>query len=199
MAILKRILILAACVLALTFPVLVYAEGDLGGGSDSATDTPDIEQTTTGGDAADSGAATGDAATGTEPGDGTETEAIPEEETPLSKRSFESGWALVNLLASLVSIIIGVALMTHSMLRRSRDERSDFGSSQLPQNFGLAVFGMLAAVISTILFTSTEDLGSRMILVDSFTVVHIAVLAVAVLCAVLSIKKDVGDPIDLEK
>jgi hypothetical protein len=182
----KRILVVIVCVLALAFPLLAYAENDLG-----------AEQTTT------TRGALGEAIEA-ESVDGTgeavdpATEAIPDEETPLSRRSFEPGWALVNLLASLMSIIIGVSLVTYSMLRRNHSDNPD-SEFQLPQNFGLAVFGMLAAVISTILFTSTEDLSSHMIMVDSFTVVHIAVVTISILCAALTLKRDLGDPINLDK
>jgi hypothetical protein len=176
----------------------------VGDTTDGTAETPNGEQTTaTEGAAGDAGngAIEGDAIEG-DPSDGTgegvdqATEAIPEEEPPLSTRAFEEGWALVNLLASLLSIVLGVALVSSSTLRRFRNGQPSSDDQQLPQNFGLAVFSMLAAVISTVLFASTEDLGSHMIVADSFTVVHIALLAVAVLCTVLSLKKDIGNPID---
>jgi hypothetical protein len=190
----KRILILTACVLALAFPLFAYAENNLG----STGDPSEAEQTTT------TRSAIGDAVeaesvNGTEEPVDPNAETITEKDTPLSKLPFEPGWALVNLLASLVSIIIGVTLVTYAMLRRPHGDQPDLSDSQLPQNFGLAVFGMLAAVISTILFTSTEDLSMRMILVDSFTVAHIAVLAISILCAALTLKRDLGDPINQDK
>lgn len=175
----------------LAFPLLAYAENNLGSGTDDKASTPGAEQTATNRSAVGDAAAVGSV--------DSETENIPEEDTPLSKRSFELGWSLINLLASLASIIIGVALVTYSMLRRPRGELLNPGEPQLPQNFGLAVFGMLAAVISTVLFTSTADLSARMIVADSFTVVHIAILAISILCAVLTLKRDLGDPINLEK
>jgi hypothetical protein len=184
MKIWKRIILAMVCALVLAFPLLVYAENDATNGSS------DAEQTTT------TRGAVGDAVEAEPADDGT---TIPEEETPLSRRSFEPGWALVNLLASLLTIIIGVTLVTYSMLSRSKGEQSGSDGQQPPNNFGLAVFGMFAAVISTILFTSTEDLSSRMIVVDSFTVVHIAVLAVSILCAVLSVKREAENPADLGK
>jgi hypothetical protein len=110
---------------------------------------------------------------------------IPEQETPLSIRPYETGWSLINLLASLLTVIIGIGLVVVSTIRRNDDDGS-------PNNFGLTVFSMTAAVMATILFTSTADIQTQMIAVDSFTAVHVVVLAVAILCAVLSTKKSVG-------
>jgi hypothetical protein len=109
---------------------------------------------------------------------------IPEQDIPLSIRPYEKGWSVANLLASLTTVVIGVGLVVSSTLRRNDD---DDGSSN---NFGLTVFGMTAAVMATILFTSTEDMQTQMIVADGFTVVHVVILAVAVLCAVLATKKN---------
>jgi hypothetical protein len=112
-----------------------------------------------------------------------EQSSIPDEETPRSILPYELGWSLVNLFLSLLTTIIGLSLIVFFVLQK-RD-------GLYPSNsFGLTVFGMLAALISLILFVSTEDLQSQMIMADSFTVAHIALLTVAVLCAGLSMKKD---------
>jgi hypothetical protein len=108
--------------------------------------------------------------------------SIPDAEIPLVVRPYEMGWSVVNLVASLLTIIIGVTLVIMSVIRRGDKERS-------PNAFGLAIFGMVAAILSTILFTSTEEIQSKMVVIDSFTVAHLAVLAVAILCAVLTMKR----------
>jgi hypothetical protein len=119
------------------------------------------------------------------PSDETATSTIiSDQETPLSIRPYETGWSLANLLATLLTVAIGIGLVASSTMRRNGDE----GSSH---NFGLTVFGMTAAVMATILFTSTEDIQAQMVAVDSFTVVHIVILAVAILCVALSAKKNV--------
>jgi hypothetical protein len=109
-------------------------------------------------------------------------ENIPDAEIPLVVRPYETGWSVVNLAASLFTIIIGVTLVILSVARRSDRVRSS-------NAFGLAIFGMVSAILSTILFTSTEEIQSKMVVIDSFTVAHLAVLAVAIFCAVLTMKR----------
>ncbi|MDR0350418.1 MAG: hypothetical protein LBH64_02570 [Coriobacteriales bacterium] len=108
---------------------------------------------------------------------------IVEPNIPLSIRPYETGWSVVSLFASLITVIIGVVLTVLSVLRRSRKRHAS-------NRLGLAIFGMAAAIVSTILFTSTEELQSQMILADSFTPVHVAMMAVAILCAFLFAKKE---------
>jgi hypothetical protein len=108
--------------------------------------------------------------------------SIPDTEIPLSVRPYETGWSAVNLTASLLTIIIGVTLVILSVIRRN-----DKASSS--NTFGLAIFGMTAAILSTILFTSTAEIQAKMVVADSFTVAHLAVLAVAILCAALTMKR----------
>jgi hypothetical protein len=111
-------------------------------------------------------------------------QSVPDEQTPLSVRAYESGWSLVNLVASLLTIIIGVGLVGLSMMRQHKS------GEQVSSNFGLTIFGMAAAVISTILFTSTGDIQAQPTAVDGYTVVHLTILAVSILCAFLSVRKD---------
>jgi uncharacterized membrane protein len=89
---------------------------------------------------------------------------------------------VVNLVTSLLTVVIGVALVVFSVVRRNDKAHSS-------NTFGLAIFGMAAAILSTILFTSTEEIQYKMVVVDSFTVAHLAVLAVAVLCVVLAMRR----------
>ncbi|MDR1184965.1 MAG: hypothetical protein LBK67_09225 [Coriobacteriales bacterium] len=123
-----------------------------------------------------------DAATEAPSAGQTTEETIPDTEIPLIVRPYETGWSVVNLIASLLTIAIGVTLVILSVIHRGDKTRSS-------NSFGLAIFGMVAAILSTILFTSTEEIQSKMLVIDGFTVAHLAVLAVAVLCAVLTMKK----------
>jgi hypothetical protein len=113
----------------------------------------------------------------------TQTTTISEQQVPLVMLPYETGWALANLLASLLTVVVSVFLVFSSSLRRNNGERGSEG-------YGLTVFSMTAAIMTTILFASTEDIQSQMVVFDSLTVVHVALLAVAILCVVLSVKKN---------
>jgi hypothetical protein len=169
MKIIKRITLALAVVLMLALPCFAYAENSIG----ETDGTLSAEQALADDISVVEATPSDDTAAST---------ALPEQEPPLSIRPYETGWSLTNLLASLLTIAIGIGLVISSTMRRNNDD----GSSS---NFGLTVFGMTAAVMATILFTSTEDIQTQMIVADSFTVVHLVILAVAVLCVALSMKK----------
>jgi hypothetical protein len=168
-------------ILMLGFPLFAYAEID----ADETTEGVTAEQTMP---YVETISETTDPATVNALDETSEVEALPEEETPLVNKAYERGWSVVNLFATILTIVIGIVLVVFSLLHRRSEDHA-------PNTFGLTVFGMVAAVISTVLFVSTEDVRLRMIAVDSFTVVHVAVLAVAILCAILTVRKDVQDPV----
>jgi hypothetical protein len=191
--VMKSVVSIALLMLGLGFSMLAFADESTDGVTSNDSGGVVTEQTTPSAtdestaDEADSDAsaasAVSDESTETDLQTVPDPQAIPDQQTPLIPRPYERGWALVNLLVSLLTIIIGVGLVGLSMVQRQRRVRTS-------NSFGLTVFGMAAAVISTILFTSTEDLQSRMVVVDGFTVIHLAVLAVSVLCVYLSVRKE---------
>jgi hypothetical protein len=175
----KSAILIAVLLLGLSLSVLAYADE---GVQDAALDSAaSVTGETYAVDATDSAA--GAASDETAAGEADDPQTIPEQQTPLIAKPHERGWALVNLLASFLTVAIGVGLVGLSMMQRQR-------STSASGSFGLTVFGMAAAVISTILFTSTEDIQTRMVAVDGFTVIHIAVLAVSILCVYLSVRKE---------
>jgi small basic protein len=149
-------------VLMFSFPAYAFAEGDTDGSDpEGLAISADSEQAIE-----------------------AEASDISESDIPLGVRPYETGWSVISLCASLLAIVIGVVLVTLFMVRKNSSP------PQLSNNFGLAVFAMIAAIISTVLFTSTEEIQSQMILADSFTVAHIAILAVSLLCLGLSLRKE---------
>jgi hypothetical protein len=152
--------------LSFSFSTIAYAENDTNGAGTDITAT-DV--------ASDSPATTGE--------EGDPSETILEEEPPLSTAPYRSGWSLVNLVATLTATAIGVFLAVSFMVQKKNEDL-------LPNGFGLTVFSMIAAIISIILFVSTENLQLSMIAVNSFTVAHVAVLSVSILCMALTVKKE---------
>jgi hypothetical protein len=153
-------------VLSFSFSAIAYADNDTNGaGTDiTATDA-----------ASNSPAMTGE--------EGDTSETLSEDEPPLSTAPHRSGWSLINLLATLTTTTIGVLLAVSFMVQKKNEDL-------LPNGFGLTVFSMIAAVISIILFVSTENLQLSMIAANSFTVAHVAVLSVSILCMTLTVKKE---------
>jgi hypothetical protein len=181
-AILKKSVTLFMAIM-LTFAVAAVAFADEPSSS-SADNRPAIEQTTP---SATSPSATATDNSGTTGVDNGET-TIPEDEVPLSKKPYELGWALFNLLATVFTAIIAVFLAVSLIRGRNKGEKQN-------NNFGLSIFSIIAAILSIVLFAGTEDFSMSMIIVDSYSVAHVSVLAVAILCAALSFKRDVRSTI----
>jgi hypothetical protein len=166
--VIRRAILATVLVLSFGFSTIAYADNDTGGvGTDAA--------------AMDAAAVSDPDATTGEEGDPSQT--ILEEEPPLSTGPYRVGWSVVNLLISLTTTAIGVLLAASFMVQKKNGDL-------LPNGFGLTVFSMIAAIISIILFVSTENLQLSMIAANSFTVAHIAVLSVSVLCVALTVKKE---------
>jgi hypothetical protein len=164
----RRIILTTVLVLSFSFSTIAYADNNTG---DAGTDAAAMNAAA----APDPNATTGE--------EGDPSQTILEEEPPLSTGPYRAGWSLINLLISLTTTAIGVFLAASFMVQRKNDEL-------LPSGFGLTVFSMIAAIISIILFVSTENLQLSMIAANSFTVAHVAVLSVSVLCATLTVKKE---------
>jgi drug/metabolite transporter (DMT)-like permease len=110
---------------------------------------------------------------------------IADETVPLSIKPYEYGWALFNLLATVLTVGIAIILAITMIVNKKK-------GSALSNNVGLSVFALVAAGLSVVLYFGTEPpLDTQMLIVDSYSVAHVSVLAVAILCAALSVKKDV--------
>ena len=91
-------------------------------------------------------------------------EELPSDEVPMA--SF-AGWALVNLIACALSVLLAAA----ALLRRRGEDAE--GSRQ-----SYKLFGAVAAVCSIVLFVLTENMRLAMHLVDRWTVLMLVILVI---------------------
>ena len=99
----------------------------------------------------------------------------------------EESWALVNLIA-LIGTVAAALAMTVSFLRIRDDEESESrrrGKSKL--------FGLIPALVSIVAFVLTEDMGSRMALVDKWTIPMIVLLLANGILAWITRSEESGD------
>ena len=99
------------------------------------------------------------------------TETISEQPVPLVRYSSGTeiavegsqmaGWALVNLLASILTVLLALLMLV--------DKRA---------NNRAVLLGLVAAVVSVLVFLFTENLANPMVLVDRWTIAMLALLAV---------------------
>ena len=96
------------------------------------------------------------------------------------------GWALINLICTLLSLYILLPLLgmkskfarVSELQSRESDELSEEEQSYLRRfTLGLTV-EILAGILAVVIFALTQDLGSRMLLVDGYTPLMAALAAV---------------------
>ena len=177
------------------------------------TPTPDGGGTTTPTTPTTPGARTTDDGTTT---DEPEVEEVEDEETPLSDGDVEDVednatpkgnngiWALINLIAAIVTVILGLILLLSKRHRndeeedeeerQARIERGEEKEQEQKRGWICKVLGVIVAIVSVVFFILTEDMSLPMALTDKWTIWMI-VIAIVELVLVLVGRhwKDVDD------
>ena len=155
---------------------------------------------------------TDDGATTDEP----EVEEVEDEETPLSDGDVEDVednatpkgnngiWALINLIAAIVTVILGLILLLSKRHRndeeedeeerQARIERGEEKEQEQKRGWICKVLGVIVAIASVVFFILTEDMSLPMALTDKWTI-WMVVIAIVELVLVLVGRhwKDVDD------
>ena len=107
-----------------------------------------------------------------------ETAETPDAVNPKMSRSQDkSGWALINLLAAIVTV--AGAAITFFRARRKEEKDSD-------RSFIMNMTSLAAAAASAATFFITEDMTGNMVLADRWTAVMLILLAVQAVSSVLA-------------
>ena len=106
------------------------------------------------------------------------TEEITDDETPMA---FGAAWALVNLIASLLTVLLAMVCLVS---RREKEEESDEKEARIR----LSV--VIPAAASVILFILTEDVRNPMALVDAWTPVMLLILVGGCMLDLLVARRD---------
>lgn len=102
---------------------------------------------------------------------------VPDEGTPAAAPA--GGWALINLLCVIMSIIAAIAA-----LFSRRDEHDDENENRMGRKGVMKIAGGVLAVASAIILLITEDFTQPMILTDKFTILMIVLMAAGLIAAV---------------
>ena len=145
-----------------------------------------------------------------------EVEEVEDEETPLSDGDVEDVednatpkgnngiWALINLIAAIVTVILGLILLLSKRHRndeeedeeerQARIERGEEKEQEQKRGWICKVLGVIVAIASVVFFILTEDMSLPMALTDKWTIWMI-VIAIVELVLVLVGRhwKDVDD------
>ena len=177
------------------------------------TPTPDGGGTTTPTTPTTPGARTTDDGTTT---DEPEVEEVEDDETPLSDgeveevednatpKSNNSIWALINLIAAIVTVILGLFLLLSKRHRNDEDEDEDERQARMARGeekeqeqkrgWICKVLGVIVAIVSVVFFILTEDMSLPMALTDKWTIWMIVIAIIELVLVLVGRRwKDVDD------
>ena len=145
-----------------------------------------------------------------------ETEEVEEDATPLSDGEVEDVkdnatpkannriWALINLIAAIVTVILGLFLLLSKRHRNDEDEDEDERQARIERGeekeqeqkrgWFCKVLGTVVAIISVIFFILTEDMSLPMALTDKWTIWMIVIAIIELVVVLVGRRwKDVDD------
>ena len=177
------------------------------------TPTPDGGGTTTPTTPTTPGARTTDDGTTT---DEPEVEEVEDDETPLSDGEVEEVednatpksnnriWALINLIAAIVTVILGLFLLLSKRHRNDEDEDEDERQARMARGeekeqeqkrgWICKVLGVIVAIVSVVFFILTEDMSLPMALTDKWTIWMIVIAIIELVLVLVGRRwKDVDD------
>ena len=111
---------------------------------------------------------------------------------PAAPAAAPSGaWALINLIATVLTAIISILLIGLWFINR-KDEEEENGEESTEEKTHrkpvLRILGIIPAIVAVIVFILTEDLSLPMQMIDKYTVLMILFLAVEAAIAILAKK-----------
>ena len=120
-----------------------------------------------------------------------EAEPIMPEPVPASP---SGAWALLNLMLTLITGLVTVALLAIYFVKRRDDKDEaytdrDEEEEKVRKHLGLRLLTIVATVIAAIIFIKTQDMSLPMAYVDRWSILHVLIAAATVLLANFS-KKD---------
>jgi uncharacterized repeat protein (TIGR02543 family) len=139
---------------------------------------------------------------------------IDDEATALAA-GLGAAWALINLIATILSAVICIVLLVTWFIRKKKDENEDNDSEEenkdkedeeeddeekkTKRRTICRILSIIPAVASVIIFCLTENIKNPMILVDKWTVLMIVLLIVNIILAFFSKKKKKDEDDDEEE
>ena len=112
----------------------------------------------------------------------TETPTAIIESGPAPKAEPVGNWALINLICTILSCIIAIALLF--VKKKTDDEEEEYTEEEEKDIRGIKrfkIYSILVGIISIVAFILTEDITLPMILIDKWTILMVILLAINVI------------------
>jgi hypothetical protein len=134
---------------------------------------------------------------------------IEDDPTALASGAGGAAWALINLIAAILTAVICIILLI-SLFKRNKDDEDDKDKNQdkdeeekeekkKKQRFIAKLLSIIPAAAAIIIFLITENMKNPMRWVDKWTILMIIILLVQIILAFFSSKKKKKDKDDEDK
>lgn len=100
----------------------------------------------------------------------TEVITVNDNKTPLA--GIENSWALINLIAVVTTVILGIVIILLKKTKESAEEENVIYKNRYTW---MKLLGTVIAIISVVIFILTEDIALPMVMLDKYTVVMVVI------------------------
>ena len=100
----------------------------------------------------------------------TEVITVNDNKTPLA--GIENSWALINLIAAMTTVILGIVII---FLKKNMESNQEEGLTYQKRYIWMKLLGIAIAIISVVIFILTEDIALPMVMLDKYTVVMVVI------------------------
>ncbi|MBR4462593.1 MAG: hypothetical protein IKS51_08450 [Erysipelotrichaceae bacterium] len=109
---------------------------------------------------------------------------IDDTEVPMAA---PGAWALVNLIASILSVITALLLVISFFTKKEESKEEEEEEKEETENRKASKFlGLVPAIVSVIVFLLTEDMRLPMVLIDRYTLLMILILLISLALALIT-------------
>jgi hypothetical protein len=133
--------------------------------------------------------------------------SIDDEAVPQAPGDDTNAWALVNLIAAILTVLTSLILLLTWFIgkKKEEDEEDEYAEyeedededeSKLKRRTVARLGSLIPAIVSVIVFVVTEDMRNPMVFVDRWTLLMIVILIIELLFVLFSKKKNVDDDED---
>jgi len=112
---------------------------------------------------------------------------IEEPEVPLASGVTQGTWALWNLILSVSGGFLALMMSILGLMKMKYEpDHQHYNRGWLPMVIAVPVL----ALIGVLLFAITQDMSTTMVMTDGLTIAHAALLAVGILCYIMSLRRE---------
>ena len=104
-------------------------------------------------------------------------------------------WALINLVLAVAGAVLALLVLARTAYRKLRGKREEIHDDESRSEYGYKsnilwfIVTIISAIAGTVIFALTQDMSLKMVLFDTWTIVHALILLIEITAAVFVYKR----------